>query len=279
MRDATWIGAGALARAGGKLLVVVMVGLLAGCDDATGPGVPTGTEAVSLSFGLSGGSASPAPSLFAGELQLSDGTNTLVVQSAELVLREVEFERVETAGCDSGPGDADCEEFEVGPFIVSLPLDGSVSQNITAQVEPGTYDEIEFDIHKPEDTTAADLDFIAANPNFADISIRVTGTFNGQSFLYTSDLNEEQEIELTSPLTVTADAGPVNVTLEMDLSTWFASAGSMLIDPRTANKGEPNEGLVEDNIRISIEGFRDDDHDGVPHDDDLDEDDGSAGGS
>ncbi|NIR46422.1 MAG: hypothetical protein GWN99_18425 [Gemmatimonadetes bacterium] len=259
------IGAGALARAGGMLLAVV-TGLLVGCSDATGPG---GTEAVSLSFGLSGGSASPAPGLFAAELQLSDGTNTLVVQSAELVLRELELEKIETAGCDSEPSDDNCEEFEIGPFLVSLPLDGSTSQTITAQVDPGIYDEIEFDIHKPEDNTAGDLDFIAANPNFADISIRVTGTYNGQSFLYTSDLNEEQEIELTSPLTVGSE--PTNVTLTIDISTWFASTSGALIDPRTANKGEPNEQLVKNNIRLSIEGFRDDDHDGMPHDDDPDE--------
>jgi hypothetical protein len=95
-----------------------------------------------------------------------------------------------------------------------LPLDGSVSQEITAQVDPGRYDEIEFDIHKPDDDNQRDLDFIALNPNFADISIRVTGTYNGLGFVFTSDLNEEQ---------------------------------------------------------ASIEGFRDDDGDGVRHGDDDDE--------
>ncbi len=251
-------------------LAFVLVAALAACDDATGP---TSGRTLSLSVGLTGSGANPAPGLFAQGLELNDGTNTLVIESAEVVLREIEFERVETAGCDSEVGDDGCEEFEVGPFIVPLPLDGSVTKRLEAQVEPGIYDEIEFDIHKPEDDNQADLDFIAQNPNFADISIRVTGTYNGASFLYTSDLNEEQEIELTSLLNVADGAGPVNVTLTIDLASWFASGAGMLIDPRTALKGQPNENLVTNNIRNSIEGFRDDDRDGVAHDDDLDEDD------
>ncbi len=251
-------------------LALALMATLAACNDATGPN--SGRQ-LSLSVGLAGGGASPTAGLFAQGLELTDGTNTLVIESAEVVIREIEFERVETAGCDSEVGDDDCEEFEIGPFVVALPLDGSVTKELEAQVEPGTYDEIEFDIHKPEDDNQADLDFIAQNPNFADVSIRVTGTYNGTSFLYTSDLNEEQEIELTSFLTVAEGAGPVNVTLTIDLASWFDNGAGMLIDPSTAVKGQPNENLVRDNIKNSIEGFRDDDGDGVPHDDDPDEDD------
>lgn len=250
-------------------LAVALMAALAACNDSTGPN--SGARTVSLSIGLAGGGASPAASLFAQGLELTDGTNTLVIESAEFVIREIEFERVETAGCDSEVGDDDCEKFEVGPFVVPLPLDGSVTKELEAQVAPGMYDEIEFDIHKPEDNTQADLDFIALHPNFADVSVRVTGTYNGASFLYTSDLNEEQEIELTSPLNVAEGAGPLNVTLTIDLALWYSSGAGLLIDPRTAVKGQPNENLVTDNIRASIEGFRDDDRDGVPHDDDFDE--------
>jgi hypothetical protein len=264
--------AGALGRVQGLLLAVALVSMLAGCnEDGTGPGNLDGANTVSLSFGLSGGAAAPAPSLFAGSLELTDGTNTLVIETAELVLREIEFERVESTGCDSLVDDDDCEEFEVGPFLVSLDLGGGVSQELTAVVDTGTFDEIEFDIHKPEDNDAADFAFIAANPNFDGVSIRVTGTYNGQAFVYTTDEGQEQEIDLTSPLVVTEDSGPVNVTMMLDVSTWFENQAGMLIDPRTANKGEPNESLVEGNIENSIEGFRDDDHDGISHDDDDDE--------
>ncbi len=253
----------------GPLVLAAILGVAAACDDSTGPAA--GSHSVSLAFSLTSGAAAPSPTLFAAGLELTDGTNTLVIESAELVIREVEFEKVETAGCDSEIGDDDCGEFEFGPFVVPLNLDGSVETKITAVVEPGFYDEIEFEIHKPEDDDLADQEFIDANPGFADISVRVTGTYNTVDFDYTSDLNAEQEIELISPLEV--GAGPVAVTLSIDLDSWFRAP--LLIDPNTANKGGVNESVVKDNIQDSIEGFRDDDHDGVPHEDDLDEDDSS----
>ncbi len=268
--------AGVLWQARGMLLAVALMTAAVGCDDATAPGA-AGVPTVSLSVWLGGGSANPAPALFAEGLELTDGVSTLVIESAELVIRELEFEKVETAGCDSGLDDDDCEEFEVGPFLLSLPLDGSVRTEITAQVDPGTYDEIEFEIHKADDGDLADQDFLDLNPNFAGISIRVTGTFDGESFVYTSAIDEEREIELVDPLMVTPESGPLGVTLTLDISTWFVNSIDMLIDPRTANDGEPNESVVTANITNSIEGYRDDDHDGVPHGDDLDEDDGSNG--
>jgi hypothetical protein len=267
----------ALAR-GRALLMAVLLVLAAGAcnEDGTGPGSPDGAKTVSLSIGLGGGTAAPAAALFAAGLELTDGVSTLVIESAELVLREIEFKREGVEDCEGALGD-DCDEFETGPYLVALPLDGSVSRELSAEVDTGTYTEIEFDVHKPEDGNTADQAFIDANPNFADISIRVTGTYNGQDFLYTTDLNEEQEVELTSSLQVTEGSGPVNVTLIIDLATWFESPAGMLVDPRTANKGEPNEDLVTDNIRASIEGFRDDDSDGISHDDDDDELDDSGG--
>ncbi len=261
------------------LVVAALLAALVACNDdggVTGPVGSVGAGSVTLSVALTGAGPSASASLHAQGLELTDGANTLVIESAELVVREIEFERIETPGCDSDFGDDDCEEYEVGPFLISLPLDGGVTREITAQVDTGTYDEIEFDIHKPEDDTSADLDFINQNPNFADISIRVTGTYNGQNFLYTTDLNEDQEIHLSDPLVVQPQPSPVNVTLTIDLSSWFRASGGLLIDPRTANKGEPNEQLVEDNIEASIEGFRDDDSDGVRHGEDDDESDDSS---
>lgn len=256
------------------MLGLALVGTVVGCDDdgATGPGATPGTGTASLSFAVMGGGTAPAPGLFAAGLELTDGSNTLVIESAELVLREIEFERVEDlADCDESGSDDICEKIESGPFLVALPLDGSVTKQLTVQIDTGTFDEIEFDIHKVDDDDPANAEFLSLHPNFADISLRVTGTWNGQDFLFTSDLNEEQELELADPLVVTEDSGPVNVTLMIDLSIWFRAAGDVLIDPRTAVKGEPNEDPVKENIRNSIEGFRDDDEDGVPHGDDDDE--------
>jgi hypothetical protein len=204
----------------------------------------------------------PSPALFA--LEITDGTNTLVITEAEVVVREIEFDRQQDDHCDDVTGDDDlCEKFTVGPMLISLPVDGGVARQLTVEVDTGTYDELEFDIHKPDDDTAADLAFLQEHPDFDDVSIRLRGTFNGEDFTFTTDLNEDQEIALSPPLVVTEDTGPINVTLTIDLSVWFRTSAGTLIDPRTALDGQPNENLVEDNIGGSIEGFRDDDEDGV----------------
>jgi len=57
------------------------------------------------------------------------------------------------------------------------------------------------------------------------------------------------------------------VTLRVLLNEWFIDSSGALIDPASANHGEPNEGVVEDNIQASMEAFEDRDEDG----DDLDE--------
>jgi hypothetical protein len=255
----------------GVTLVLILASLVAACDDnPAGPNA--GGTPVTLSIAIGAGPGA-APGLFAAGLELDDGVNTLVIESAEMVLKEIEFEHVSTSGCDSGVSDDDCEEFETGPYLVDLPLDGSVTREIGATVPPGTFDEIEFEIHSPDDDTPEDLDFRSRNPAFAQISIRVTGTYNDAAFEYTTEMDSEQEIDLASPLVVTPESGPVNVTLTVDISTWFVAPGGTLVDPSTANKDQPNQELVENNIEASIEGFRDDDGDGVPHDDDDDEED------
>jgi hypothetical protein len=57
------------------------------------------------------------------------------------------------------------------------------------------------------------------------------------------------------------------VTLRVDIGTWFVNeVGTALVNPATANKGQPNESVVKDHIQASLEAFHDDDRDG--HDDD-----------
>jgi hypothetical protein len=186
-----------------------------------------------------------------------DGVDTLVLTSVEVVMREIELKRVETTDCDSD----DCETFDAGPVLVSLPLTPGAQQRFALDTVPfGSYDEIEFDVHKPDDGDPQDQVFVAANPDFAEISIRVRGTFNGQAFEYTTDLNVEQELDLVPAITVT-ESSSINVTVFVDVRTWFVVNGT-LVDPATANKDEPNESEVAQNIQNSFEAFEDDDSSG-----------------
>ena len=49
-------------------------------------------------------------------------------------------------------------------------------------------------------------------------------------------------------------------------TSWFKDANGVLFDPATAAKGQPNEDLLKNNIKNSIDAFEDSDHDGH-HDD------------
>ncbi len=253
------------------LAVTSLAFALTACDDSgsqiTGPGGSSGGGDVSLSIAVPAG-GSPSMSSSGGalfDIVQNDGASELVIERVAMVLREIELERQFDDDCDdhvSGDDD-DCEEFSTGPMILELPVDGSVDHVVTINDVPAdTYDEVEFEIHKPEDDTTEDREFINNNPDFERVSIRVEGTFDGESFVYLTDLNEDQEYALVPPLVVGEDSAPANLTLSIDVTTWFVTSGGSLVDPRSANDGGANENLVESNIDRSIEIFEDDDRDG-----------------
>jgi len=254
----------------GRIKAISLVALSLFALSACGGGDSTGADnprALALSLSVPGGatlaSSGPAPS--AGfPVTFSDAdSNTLTFTRVAIVVREIELKRQFTPDCDNsetGSGDS-CEKFSTGPILFELPLDGQVTQVFSIVVPTDTYDELSFDIHKPSDDTPEDLAFIQQNQAFADISILAEGTFNSDPFVFTQRLNEEQEIQLSPPLTVEEGSAPANLTLELDIETWFTMGGG-LVDPDSANDGGENENGVETNIKNSIDAFRDDDRSG-----------------
>lgn len=245
-------------------LLLAAVIVMAACGDGTGPTTGTG---VSLTF-ASDVPAGPAlaPNMAAGLFRapITDGTNTLIVTSVKVVLREIELESIETEDCDVEPEPVGCESFESDPVLVDLPVDGTTSQDVSIDIPAGTYDEVEFDIHE---VTDADGAFLTANPTMNGKSIAVEGTFNGNAFTFETNMSQEQKFMLTPPLVV-GDADPAtNVTIRFDVSTWFVDQLGDLFDPATASTGQPNESIAEENIQNSIKAFEDQDKDG----DDTDE--------
>jgi hypothetical protein len=249
-------------------LPTILAALLvfAACGDGTGP--TTGAQ-VSLTFASVTAGGAPAPT-FAGPMAvpiMDESGNTLEIETVLVVLREIELERVEVAECDDVEPEPDgCEKFETGPVLVDFQQVGStsLSQDIAIiMIPPGTYDEIEFDIHKVSDDDPEDEAFLIAHPELEGKSIVVTGTFNGEDFVYETDLNEDQEFAID--LVVGQDE-TTNVTVQFDVSTWFVDGAGNLFNPTSALKGGPNENLAEDNIENSIEAFEDEDEDGH-HDD------------
>lgn len=249
---------------------------LAACSD----GGPAATGRVEVGFATDASAPAGGVPLLADTYTDLSG-NTLVIDSVSVVVRKLKLEGSATAACDiddsgedsmmvmsdSGHGDmeehedGDCGQLRLGPFLVELPLNGGVSHEFTVTVDTGTYAEAKFQIHKPEG--AADSAFLAAHPEYAGVSIRVVGTFNGNAFVYTTGVTDVQEIEFDPPLVVTE--GSTSFTLMVDLSNWFRTGAGVLVDPNTAVGDGVNAILVHQNIIHSFHGFEDEDHDG--HDD------------
>ena len=282
--------------------VILATFALVACTDGAGP---RGVGKVSLALSTVQPSTLPsAPtgqalsaSLQAGGPEtFTDATNnTLAITSVELVLRKVELKPVERDACnessqitvatvatpasdgnDGNKGnemneaDGECDELEAGPILVDLPL-GGIERMFEATVPAGTYDELRFQIHKPSDNgDAADQAFLTAHPDFAGISIRMEGTFNGAAFTYTSALDVDQELRFNPPIEVTAGTS-AKLTVSLDLSGWFRNRGT-LVDPATAAEGGANEDLVRHNIIRSFQAFKDNNEDG--RDDDHEGEDG-----
>jgi len=198
---------------------------------------------------------------------LSYGTHTLELTRVALVIRKVELERSEGPRSTSllasdGEDEEGLEELEFGPLLVEVALDGEVDRVFSAVLPEGSYREVELEIHKPSSGDAWDQAFLQAHPEFAGVSIRVEGTFGGAAFVSTQNLDAEQEYELDPPLVVGPDAEPVNLTLRVDLATWFARADGSLVDPRTAGSGGAGYEVMKENIKRSFHAFEDDDCDG-----------------
>lgn len=235
---------------------------VAACSDGTGPG---GGRQVTLSVAT--GSAQAAA---ASADSVTLGGHTLVLDRVELVLREIELKRLfddcddDRSSSRSGSSDDDCEEFSTGPLLLDLPLTGGPERVVTIQADTGTYSEVEFEIHKPEDDPG-DNQFLQQHPEFRRVSIRVRGRYDGQPFVFITDLDVEQEYDLVPPLVVT-DATETNLTLVVTVIDWFRVRGA-LVNPLLGLKGQPFESEVKENIKRSFEVFEDRDHDGRRHDD------------
>ena len=231
---------------------LLVVGAMA-CGNTSSPN----SRPVSVSF------SSQAPTTVGaalGDITVTAGTNTLVMTKAQVVVRRIKLEQSATTTCmdDDNKGDDDCAETTIGPVLVDLPLTANTVTSVDASIPPGTYRKIDFRIHKPT-SDPADAAFVTANPNFASSSIRVEGTFNGTAFVFTSALSEKEELEFNPPIVV--DATNKNITVQINVSSWFKN-GTAVIDPATANPGQPNENVVRNNIRASLRALEDDDKKG-----------------
>jgi hypothetical protein len=244
---------------GRVLSLAALAGSAGACSDSGGPSTQS-----QVSFNVATQPATSATGVSAAVVgtpeTFTDGTHTLIVNGVQLVLREIELHRAgAVSDCAASAGD-DCEKMEIGPVLVDLPLGTPGSaRTFSVALQPGSYDRVEFEIHKP--SSSEDAGFLQSNPGFDGVSVRVTGTYNGTDFTYTGDFNDEMEFNLDPALAV-GETGTADLTLFASLASWFRDSGGALVDPVSANPGGQNQGLIEQNIKSSLDTFEDEDHDG-----------------
>ena len=255
-------------RIGALLVSGIAVASLMGCSGSTGP---AGTGRLTLQ--LSGRSPVAAAPTFA------NGADVLTISSVEVVARKIRLERAEGTcpaanpaasasqnGSGSGEGeeegeqDNECADVRLDPMLLSPPVDANAQTVFSVDLPEGTYTELKIQVHKPSDATA-DATFLADHPEFKDISVKVTGTFNGTDFTFTSALTAEVELEMETPIEVTADA-PAAMTLAIDLASWFAGSSGEILSP--IDPSQQVRSRIEQNIRTSFHAFEDHDRDGHP---------------
>jgi hypothetical protein len=274
-------------RSSSAVALAAGLALVTGCSDAGTGTSADATVRFNVATGTSAAAAGVAMALTGTPDSLTDGTNTLVIDTAQMVLRDIKFHMMETAVCsdsssaedpndDSGHhgdstsdgnvrmlhdddgDDSDCDELRIGPYLLDLPLDNGPARSFTVDLPAGTYREVRFKVHKA--SRSEDASFIATHPEFDQRSVRVVGTWNGVPFVFTSDVSAEQETEFSPPLSVDGTTG-TDLTLFVDISSWFLVDGA-LVDPAQANDEQPLASQVKNNIKASIRAFEDDDRDG-----------------
>lgn len=208
--------------------------LVLACGDATGP---ADGGNVTVKFALTS-APSAALGVFAAaptDLPLDGDNGSLSIEEIWLVVDEFKLERVDGACEESAEAeeadDDECEEFELGPFFVSVPLEGEGIGEVSADVEAGTYEALKFETKAP-DSDAEVLEDIAGE-GFddwpAEASMVVVGTFTpteGEAVSFTAYFDAEVKVERESPEDdpmVVEEGGDLSVTVFIDPAIWFAN--------------------------------------------------------
>ncbi len=199
-----------------------------------------------LSLSVTTRSSRPAASPSA-DLVVGSGAAAITITAAQMTLGEIELSPSGTCGAETNDDNAtgnvndnheeNCDELEVGPVTVDLPVDGTTKAMLHVTVPAGTYEGLQAELLKVQ-------------VSFTDAA--------GAKHTFTSDV--EAKLEMTFPTPITVDAsGAFNVTIAVDVSSWFKDASGAVLDPTNP----ANADAINGNIRKSFQAFDDENQDGV----------------
>ena len=219
-------------------LAPLAVGLVA-CD-TTAPG----TRPLSLSVTSRSTAPTTGPST---SIVVGSGAAGITITAAQMTLGEIELSPSGSCGAETNEADAagpandnhedSCEELDAGPVTVDLPVDGTTKAMLHVTVPTGTYEGLQAEL-------------LNVQVVFTDAS--------GAKHTFTSNAEAKLEMRFSAPLTVAA-GGTLNVTVDIDVSSWFKDASGAVLDPTNP----ANADAINDNIRKSFHAFDDENQDGV----------------
>lgn len=281
-------------------ILAAAAALLAACGEGTGPNAagqvgvgfrlataPTVSANVQSASGTGAAGNQVTSAATATGFSIKSGTDEILITKAQVVVKNVKLKPVSATCTDdddddddkssakssSGSNsssrsddDDDCESIKVGPFLVNVPVNGTDGGRVAVAVPGGTYSAIRFDIHKVTSSDSADRAFRQEHPDFRDISVRLEGTYNTRPFIFTHDVNATLDVPLTKPVEIGA-AGD-NVTVTIDMSSWFVKPTGGLYSPAEGNVPGVVRAKIQNNIRAAFKAFRDKNRDGKDDDDD-----------
>ncbi len=251
------------------VLPLTLLCTLAACGDgatATTDAGSAGATALSVSFAATGTAATNAAG---NAIIVGTSSDTMVINKVQLVLGNVKLRREGVTACPDSmtvsstrgrsSDKGGCSRLDLGPMLLDLPLSGASTSPLAVTVPAGTYHEFEFeidDVSTSANAPQADKDFLAAHPEFRDVTVKVSGTYKGTAFTFLSKARAEVEFEFEPSLVVQSGVND-NVSIALDLSSWFKSAGGALLAPTVANQA-----AIDQNIMTSFRAFGDRDRDG-----------------
>ncbi|MBL7994599.1 hypothetical protein JNM05_04435 [bacterium] len=180
----------------------------------------------------------------------------LTIDTAKILITRIKFEN---------QGNSDSSEFRTGAIVVNLNLNGAVQTVDAANIPQGIYDHIKFELHKPNaNENIPDPDFITGSSGNDRYSIIIIGTYNSSRFVYRSRNTINQSVNIDPALIIADSIGTANLTLAVNITNWFSDGDGGYLDPTDVNAS--NVSAIENTIKESFRGFKDNDRDGNEND-------------
>lgn len=251
------------------IAALLFVPLVGACGDSTGP---AGTAPVELRFAsvattsaLHADGASLARAAFeTAALTIPANGGVFEIADVQFIVSEFELEGTETCTFTDEDGETEIDEceFEGGPHLVSLPLDGGAISLGTAYITEGTYTFLEFEVEDLEvDEEDADdsekeaaltsilTDLRAVYPDFpTGASMVASGQYipdTGDPQPFTVYFAAEIEIEMALDPALEVPANDA-LTINVDPSAWFTGFDLLAADGQLVEfELEMEDGFVE----------------------------------